>query len=147
MAKNSPKKNHSLGLLCHNKGFCQQPVPSDFFSGVGSPYVSLCFFTPQASPARVTIALGAFHWWHPISSAYPTSSLCNLETSRPTVLETLRPHLSLNEGSLFCNYEIHQTGMLQIVFLMSLESSRQGGVHGFGSMAFGLAVQKFLNTE
>jgi hypothetical protein len=28
-----------------------------------------------------------------------------------------------------------------------LESSRQGGVHGFGSMAFGLAVQKFLNTE
>ncbi len=29
------------------------------FSDVGSPYVSLCFFTPQASPARVTIALGA----------------------------------------------------------------------------------------
>jgi hypothetical protein len=26
---------------------------------VGFPYVSLCFFTPQASPARVTIALGA----------------------------------------------------------------------------------------
>ncbi len=47
------------------------------FSGVGSSHVSLCFFTPQASPARVTIALGAFHRWHPISSAYPTSSLCN----------------------------------------------------------------------
>ncbi len=30
MAKISPKKNHSLGLLCHNKGFCQQPIPSDF---------------------------------------------------------------------------------------------------------------------
>jgi hypothetical protein len=32
--------------------------------------------------------------------------------------------LSMKEGSLFCNYEIHLTGMLQIVFLMSLESSR-----------------------
>jgi hypothetical protein len=37
--------------------------------------------------------------------------------------------------------------MLQIVFLAALESSQQGGVHGFGSMAFGLAVQKFLNIE
>jgi hypothetical protein len=37
--------------------------------------------------------------------------------------------------------------MLQIMFLMSLESSRQGGVHGLGSMAFGLAVQKFLDIE
>jgi hypothetical protein len=26
--------------------------------------------------------------------------------------------------SLFCSYEIHGTGMLQIVFLVSLESSR-----------------------
>jgi hypothetical protein len=55
----------------------------------------------------------------------------------------------MKEGSLFCffGYEIHQTGMLQIVFLVSLESSRQGRVHGLGSMAFGLAVQKFLNIE
>jgi hypothetical protein len=54
----------------------------------------------------------------------------------------------MKEGSLFCSYEIHQTGMLQIMFfLMSLESSRQGGVHGLGSMMFGLAVQKFLNIE
>jgi hypothetical protein len=30
---------------------------------------------------------------------------------------------------------------------MSLESSQQGGVHGFGSMTFGLVVQKFLNIE
>jgi hypothetical protein len=37
--------------------------------------------------------------------------------------------------------------MLQIVFLMSLESSQWGGVHGLGSMMFGLAVQKFLNKE
>jgi L-asparagine transporter-like permease len=37
--------------------------------------------------------------------------------------------------------------MLQIVFLVSLESSQQGGVYGLGSMMFGLAVQKFLNIE
>jgi hypothetical protein len=44
-----------------------------------------------------------------------------------------------------CTDEIHQTGMLQIAFLVSLESSRRGGVHRLGSMMFGLAVQKFLN--
>jgi hypothetical protein len=41
--------------------------------------------------------------------------------------------LSMKEGSLFnlfCSYEIHRTGMLQIVFLVSLESSQQEGVHG-----------------
>jgi hypothetical protein len=56
----------------------------------------------------------------------------------------------MKEGSffvLFCTYEIHQTRMFQIVFLVSLESSRQGGVHGFASMMFGLAMQKFLNIE
>jgi hypothetical protein len=53
----------------------------------------------------------------------------------------------MKEGSLFCNYEIHQTRMLQIVFLVSLESSWQGGVHGLGSMTFGLVAQKFLNIE
>jgi hypothetical protein len=37
--------------------------------------------------------------------------------------------------------------MLQIVFLVSLESSPGGGVHWLGSMLFGLAVQKFLNIE
>jgi hypothetical protein len=39
--------------------------------------------------------------------------------------------------------------MLQIVFLVSsLESSEGGGgVHGLGSMMFGLAMQKFLNIE
>jgi hypothetical protein len=31
---------------------------------------------------------------------------------------------------LFCSYEIHQTGMLQIVFLVSLESPRRGGCVG-----------------
>jgi hypothetical protein len=33
------------------------------------------------------------------------------------------------------------------VSLVSLESSQQGGVHGLGSMSFGLEVQKFLNIE
>jgi hypothetical protein len=37
--------------------------------------------------------------------------------------------------------------MLQITFLVSLESSQGGGVHWLGFMAFGLAVQKFLNIE
>ncbi len=42
---------------------------------------------------------------------------------------------------MFCSYGIHWTGMLQIVFLVSLESSWQGGVHGIGSTTFGPAVQ------
>jgi hypothetical protein len=37
--------------------------------------------------------------------------------------------------------------MLRIVFFVSLESSQQEGVHGLGSMMFGLVVQKFLNVE
>ncbi len=59
-------------------------------------------------------------------------------------------NLSMKQGSLFvlfCTYEIHPTGMLQIAFLVSLESSQGEGVHGLGSMVFGLAVQKFLNIE
>jgi hypothetical protein len=58
----------------------------------------------------------------------------------------------MKQGSLFCfvlycNYEIHQTGMIQIMFLLSLESSRGQGVDGLDSMTFGLVVQKFLNSE
>jgi hypothetical protein len=37
--------------------------------------------------------------------------------------------------------------MLQITFLVSLETSPGAGVHGLGFMAFGLAMQKFLNIE
>jgi hypothetical protein len=37
--------------------------------------------------------------------------------------------------------------MLQMVFLAFLQSSQQEGVHGLGSMAFGLVMQKFLNIE
>jgi hypothetical protein len=39
-----------------------------------------------------------------------------------------------------CTYGIHRTEMLQIAFLVSLESSQGGGVHGPSLMAFGLAV-------
>jgi hypothetical protein len=37
--------------------------------------------------------------------------------------------------------------MVQIMFLVSLESYGGGGVHQLGFMAFGLVVQKFLNIE
>jgi len=59
-------------------------------------------------------------------------------------------NLSMKQGCLFvlfCAYEIHQTRMLQIAFLVSLESSWGGGVHQLGSMTFGFTVQKFLNIE
>jgi hypothetical protein len=59
-------------------------------------------------------------------------------------------YLSMKEGNLFCfvsTYEIHQTEMLQITFLVSLESSWGGGVQWLGSMMFGLVLQKFLNIE
>jgi hypothetical protein len=49
----------------------------------------------------------------------------------------------MKEGRLFCFvciYEIHQTGMLQVAFSVSLESSQGGGVHQLGFMAFGLGV-------
>jgi isopenicillin N synthase-like dioxygenase len=49
----------------------------------------------------------------------------------------------MKEGSLFCSIEIHRTGMLQIVFLMSLESSQQGGVHGLVNEA-GNALKREL---
>jgi hypothetical protein len=58
-------------------------------------------------------------------------------------------YLYMKEGSfvLFCSYEIHRTRMLQIMFLVFFESSRQVGMRGLGSMVFGLVVQKFLNIE
>ncbi len=60
--------------------------------------------------------------------------------------QLLKVYLSMKEGSLFCSYEIHRPGMLHIVFLVSFESSRRGGVHGLGSMAFALDVQKLLSV-
>jgi hypothetical protein len=48
----------------------------------------------------------------------------------------------MKQGSLFvlfCTDDTQGTRMLQIAFLVSLESSQGGGVHGLGFMAFGLA--------
>jgi len=58
--------------------------------------------------------------------------------------------LSMKQGGLFvlfCTNEIHQTAMLQIVILISLESSQGEWVHWLGFMAFELAMYKFLNIE
>jgi hypothetical protein len=52
----------------------------------------------------------------------------------------------MKEGTLFVlfcfvsSYEIHQTKVLGVIFLVSLESSQGGGVRQLGSMTFGLAV-------
>ncbi len=50
----------------------------------------------------------------------------------------------MKEGSLLfcfvCTYEIHRTGVLQIVFLVSLESSQQGGCIGLVSWHLELRV-------
>jgi hypothetical protein len=58
--------------------------------------------------------------------------------------------LSMKQGGLFvlfCTNEIHQTAMLQIVILISLESSQGEWVHWLGFTAFELAMYKFLNIE
>jgi hypothetical protein len=69
--------------------------------------------------------------------------LPSFETTKP------KTNLSMKEGSLFCfvlfcSYEIHRTRMLHLVFLVSLESSRRGGVHELESMTFGVAGAKVL---
>ncbi len=58
-------------------------------------------------------------------------------------------YLSMKEGSLFCFVVMRSTelGCFRLCFLVTLESSQQGGVHMLGSMTFGLVVQKFLNIE
>ncbi len=59
------------------------------------------------------------------------------------IISLFYSHLFMKEGSLFvlfCTDEIHQTGMLQIIFLVSLESSGGVGVHQLGFMVFGLAM-------
>jgi len=43
----------------------------------------------------------------------------------------------MKQGSLFLDY---LTGMLEIAFLVSLESSPGGGVHWLGFIVIGLAV-------
>ncbi len=76
---------------------------------------------------------------HPTLQRFHTWANCTGHTS-----------LSIKQGSLFvlfCTDEIHRTGMLQIVFFISLESSQGEWVHRLGFTAFGLAMYKFLNIE
>jgi hypothetical protein len=63
------------------------------------------------------------------------------------ILESRYFEIYLWKKVICFSYEIHQIEMLQIVFSVSLESSWQEGVHGLGSMTFGLAMQKLLNIE
>jgi hypothetical protein len=90
-------------------------------------------------------------FWKPIH-LYSVDTCFKLLYSQGGVFKAYLPNtdLSMKEGRLFvlfCSYEIHWTGMLQIVFLVSLGSSQWGGVQGLGSMMFGLVVQKLLNIE
>jgi hypothetical protein len=56
----------------------------------------------------------------------------------------------MNEGSLFCSYEIHhqtrQDTSDSVLGAFPKLSTRRGA-WAFGSMTFELAVQKFLNIE
>jgi hypothetical protein len=74
------------------------------------------------------------------------SLFCNEFTLGPTAHATL---LSMKEGSLFCFVVMRSTepGSFRSCSWCLLESSWWGGVHGLGSMACGLAVQKCLNIE
>jgi hypothetical protein len=93
-----------------------------------------------------------FHFYnfklcHPIMVVF-----CNLylHPKGPTLMFHYIIYLWKKVVCLFCfvcTNEIHRTKMLQIVFLVSLESSQWGGVHHLGFMAFGLVVQKLLNIK
>ncbi len=81
-----------------------------------------------------------------------TKNTISRNPSSVDLITTKQKQTTIYEGRCFvllcfCTYEIHRAGMLQIVFLVSLESSWGEGVHQLGFMTFGLAVQKFLNIE
>ncbi len=66
-------------------------------------------------------------WWDLMNFGLGTWELQRSSTN--ICCECCEQHLSMKEGRLFCfvcSYEIHWTGMLQIVFLVSLESSSRG---------------------
>jgi hypothetical protein len=48
---------------------------------------------------------------------------------------------------LFVPMKSIELGCFKLCFLISLESSQQGGVHHLGFMVFGLVVQKLLNIK
>ncbi len=57
--------------------------------------------------------------------------------------------LSMKEGSLFCFVIMGsiEPKCFKLCSWYLLETSWRGGVHGLGSITFGLALQKFLNIE
>ncbi len=66
-------------------------------------------------------------WWDVMKFGLGTWELQRSSTN--ICCECCEQHLSMKEGSLFsfvCSYEIRRTGMLQIMFLVSLESSWWG---------------------
>ncbi len=76
--------------------------------------------------------------------------------NRPTVVETLNPfsnylkgNLSMKEGNLFCFVVMRFTepGCFRSCSWCLWKALDEEGVHGLGSMSFGLAVQKLLNIE
>ncbi len=58
-------------------------------------------------------------------------------------------HLSMKEGSLFCFVVMRSTepGCFRSCSWCLWQALDEDGCIGFGSMTFGLAVQKFLNME
>ncbi len=55
----------------------------------------------------------------------------------------------MKEGSLFCFVVMRSTelGCFRLCSCWLWKVLDEGGVHGLGSMAFGLVVQKLLNIE
>jgi hypothetical protein len=145
--KKVPKTEHLnfLGKMCLLQSYlieqnCFHVWRSESGTNVErSSFNSVGFASSDQSRKRVLPSI-----W--VSSKF-SSTLSKFEIS-----SNLHQDLSMKEGPvfcfvLFCRYEIHWTGMLQTVFLVSLESSRWGGVHAPGSMTFGLVVQKFFSIE
>ncbi len=71
--------------------------------------------------------------------------LCNWKKKSFNLAE----HLSMKEGSLFCFLVMRSTepGCFRSFSWCLWKALDEEGVHGLGSMTFGLAVQKFLNIE
>jgi hypothetical protein len=55
----------------------------------------------------------------------------------------------MKEGSLFCFVVVRSTelGCFRLCSWCLWKALGEDGLHGLGSMTFGLAVQKFLNIE
>ncbi len=88
------QKNHSLSLLCHYKGFYQQRVPYNFL-WCGFPICLFVFLHPTSISCQSHHCSGCISLVASNLQCLSTSS-CNLEISRPTMLEPQRPCLSIS---------------------------------------------------